>query len=131
MAAPLGGADVDPGVPTINAKKNVDSAPPGRRCQRSDGDLGAPIINAKKMSTSTPGGSDGDPGASTINAKKHRSWAPWPPWGGGSSLHPGSERCIVSLHGQHRLKKLYSQISFSLLLVLLCLTILGRIMGHR
>jgi hypothetical protein len=84
---PLGGADRDPGAPTINVT-NIDGGLPWR-CRSWK--FGAPAINAKKCrqrplsevpelkirerSPSTLenvdgaplGGADGDPGASTIN----------------------------------------------------------------
>jgi hypothetical protein len=44
----------------------------------ANGDLGVPSVNAKKMSMEDPlGGADGDSGAPTINAKKCQWWAPW------------------------------------------------------
>jgi hypothetical protein len=47
-------------------------------------------------------GGDGDPGASTINTKNIDGRPPNPI--GGSGLHPGSERCVLNLHGYDRQK---------------------------
>jgi hypothetical protein len=77
MVGPLGGTRaVDPGAPTINAKKHR------RRTHLGGvgaGDLGVPTINAKKHQWWPPlgGAGAGDLGAPTINAKKRRRWAPW------------------------------------------------------
>jgi hypothetical protein len=48
------------------------------------------------------GGGDGDPGAPTINTKNIDGSPPNPI--GGSGLHPGSERCVLNLHGYDRQK---------------------------
>jgi hypothetical protein len=117
MEGPLGGGAGDPGVPTINTK-NVDDGPPGGGAR----DLGASTNNTKnidggppwevmpeiqehppltqKTSTVDPlGGGARDPRAPTINAKKYQRGPLGPHVG--SSLHPGFERCVVNLHGQH------------------------------
>jgi hypothetical protein len=46
-----------------------------------------------------------DYGSPTINAKNVDSRPPAPPpRGGGSGLHPRSERCVVNMHGYDRQK---------------------------
>jgi hypothetical protein len=61
MAGGLGGTGaVDPGAPTINAKKHRQRAPLGGAVA---GDLGAPVINSKKHQWWPP--------------RRCQSWRPW------------------------------------------------------
>jgi hypothetical protein len=66
----------------------------------ADGDPEASTTYVGDVDGGPLGGVVEDPGAPTIDAKKHRQRGPRPLWG--SNLHPGSERCVVNLHGYHR-----------------------------
>jgi hypothetical protein len=65
-------------------------------------DLGAPTINARNVDGTPLGGAVGDLGTLTINAKNVDGGPSFPR--GGSSLLPGSERCVVNLHDYDRQK---------------------------
>jgi hypothetical protein len=67
------------------------------------GDLGAPPLPLKHVDGGAPGGAVGDPGAPTINAK-NIDGRPRGPHGGAFGLNPGSEICVVNLHGYERQK---------------------------
>jgi hypothetical protein len=113
----LGGDTRNPRTSTINAR-NVDGTPweavpeiqerpPSTQKMSTAGPLGggaghsgAPTSNTINVDGGTLGGGARDLRASTINTKKHQRRAPWPSWGSG--LHPGSERCVVNLHGYDR-----------------------------
>jgi hypothetical protein len=61
--------------------------------------------------------------------KKHRLWAPRPPLGG-SGPHPGSEGCVINLHGYDKQRVILLTGYTTLCLVLLWLTTLGRFTRH-
>jgi hypothetical protein len=111
MVGPLGGADGDPGAPTINAEKRRqwapwEAVPEVRGCPPSTQktsmvdpwgvvtEIRECLPPTQKMSTVGPlGGDDGDPRAPTINAEKRRRHPP-----GGGDRDPGvptinAEKC--------------------------------------
>jgi hypothetical protein len=97
MAGSLGGADGDPGAPTINVKKRQRRPPwevseleirerpssmlgniNGVPLMGADGDPGASTINVKTLMAAPLGSTGaGDLRAPTINAKKHQWQTPW------------------------------------------------------
>jgi hypothetical protein len=92
MVAPLGGAGtIDPGAPTINAKKCRWWTPwevPELLIRKR------PLSMLRNIDDGALGGAGAvDPGAPTINAKKCRRWAPL---GGAGAGYPGAHTIVTS-----------------------------------